>query len=295
MNQITERLANLNIWTVLATIVVLLAIRFVLLKFRTPHTKWFAELAESLAVAMFLVYLIIRPFIVQAFFIPSESMLPTLRINDHILVNKFIYRFTEPKLGDVVVFKAPPWADPEHPWEKDFIKRVIAVPGDVVRITPGYVMVGEAQYSHANLRAQLMSLVDTGDIKVRLMNGEVFVNGRRVSKEEVAAAVGSPDEKVKVVVGQVYINGKPIKEPYLAEDPNDPYPGGSRNYVKKRWLVKGKDGTLSVKVPKGRLLVMGDNRNESNDARFWGLLSRQRVLGKAMFIFWPLTRIRWVR
>ncbi|MFH1574062.1 MAG: hypothetical protein ABIG68_08765, partial [Acidobacteriota bacterium] len=67
MNQITERLANLSIPTVLITIVVLLVIRYVLLKLRTPPTKWVAELAESLAVAMFLVYLIIRPFIVQAF------------------------------------------------------------------------------------------------------------------------------------------------------------------------------------------------------------------------------------
>ena len=47
-----------------------------------------------------------------------------------------------------------------------------------------------------------------------------------------------------------------------------------------------------VKIPKGRLLVMGDNRNDSNDARFWGLLERERVLGKAMVIFWPLGRMR---
>ena len=294
MNQITERLANLSIPTVLITIVVLLILRFVLLKLRTPHTKWIAELAESLAVAMFLVYLIIRPFIVQAFFIPSESMLPTLRVHDHILVNKFIYRFGEPKGGDVVVFKAPPWADPTQPGEKDFIKRVIAVPGDIVRITPGYVMVGENQYSHNDMRRQLSSLADSGEVKVRLMNGEVFANGRRVSKEEIAAGMGYPDAKVKVVVGKVFINGKEIKEPYIAEDPNDPYPGGPRASVKEEWLVTGKDGVKSVKIPQGRLLMMGDNRNESNDARYWGLLDRRRVLGKAMFIFWPLTRIRWV-
>ena len=79
--------------------------------------------------AMALVFFIIRPFIVQAFFIPSASMHPTLLEHDHILVNKFIYRFREPKLGDVVVFKSPPEANPDGQ-ERDFIKRVVGIPGD---------------------------------------------------------------------------------------------------------------------------------------------------------------------
>src|SRR6185503_3008951 len=97
------------------------------------------EYAEALAVA-FLLALFIRTFIVQAFKIPSGSMLPTLQIGDHILVNKFRYgirlpilgervvKFADPRRGDIIVFVYP--VDPN----KDFIKRVIGQPGDSVEI-----------------------------------------------------------------------------------------------------------------------------------------------------------------
>lgn len=96
------------------------------------------EFLDSAIVALALVFLIIKPFIVQAFWIPSDSMLPTLHRNDRILVNKFIYRFREPRRGDVIVFRAPEAAlrasfDGDH-GEKDFIKRVIGLPGDEIKI-----------------------------------------------------------------------------------------------------------------------------------------------------------------
>lgn len=99
----------------------------------------FREYAEALAVA-FILALFIRTFIVQAFKIPSGSMLPTLQIGDHILVNKLSYGvrlpflgkrvvgFTDPRRGDIIVFVYP--VDPE----KDFIKRVIGEPGDTIEI-----------------------------------------------------------------------------------------------------------------------------------------------------------------
>ena len=293
---ITERLANLSFPTVIITIVVLFALRWILLKQKYPMAKSIAELAESLAVAMGLVFLIIRPFFVQAFFIPSASMHPTLLEHDHILVNKLVYRFKEPRLGDVVVFKAPLDATPGELKEKDFIKRVIGVAGDLVRITPGYVIVGQAQYDHRYLESMLRGYGSpTGEGKVKLTNGRVLVDGRLVSDSEVAAAFGEPNARVKVVPGVVYLNGKAIREPYIAEDPDLPYPllAGPRA-TNPEWIVT-KDKVPHVKIPEGKLLVMGDNRNDSNDARFWGLLDRPRVLGKAMFIFWPLTRIKWVR
>ena len=289
---ITERLANLSIPTVIITVMVLFGLRYVLRKQESAIAKSVGETAESLAVAMALVYLLIRPFIVQAFFIPSESMVPTLLISDHIMVNKFIYRFGEPKAGDVIVFKAPKMASPD---EKDFIKRVVAVAGDVVKIKPGYVLVGESSFSHVDLLTQLSAMgTGRGRVDVKLNNDRVLVNGQLVSNEEVAAAVGDPNGKVKVIAGKVIINGKPLNEPYVAEDPDEPYPGG-RGYVDPDWIVVDKQKDQAVKIPEGKLLVLGDNRNESNDARYWGLLDRQRVLGKAMFIFWPLNRIRWVR
>lgn len=292
---IAERLANMPIWAVIITVVVLLGLRWILLKQGTGWAKSIGELAESLAVAMALVFLLIRPFLVQAFFIPSASMHPTLLERDHILVNKLVFRLKEPKLGDVIVFKAPVEANPVGDTKpKDFIKRVIGVPGDLVRITPGYVVVGQFQYNHNELQRYLGRYAPEGrEVKVRLTDKQVLVAGRPVTNAEIAAAVGDPTAKVKVVPGKVYINGKAITEPYIAEDPDSPYPivGGR---VDQQYIVM-KDGHAQMKIPKGKLLVMGDNRNDSNDARFWGLLDRKRVLGKAMFVFFPFDRIRWVR
>ena len=286
---IAERLANLSIPSVLVIVAVLLVIRYVLLKQKSPAAKSVAEIAESLAIAMALVFLIIRPFIVQAFFIPSASMRPTLLENDHILVNKFIYRFKEPKLGDVVVFKSPKEAGHD---EADYIKRVIGVSGDTVRITKGYVLIGDTPYYHIDLRSMLSRYTrDGGDGKVKLVNDRVLLDGTVITPAEVAAASTTPDAKVKVVSGKVYLNGKPLHESYVAEDPERDYPNET---TPEQWIVVDKQGNQLVKIPRGKLLVMGDNRNDSDDARRWGLLDRDRVLGKAMFIFWPLNRIRWV-
>src|SRR5215208_3413252 len=105
MTGISERLANLSIPSVIAIVVVLFILRYVLGKQKSQAAKSVAEVVESVLIAVVLVFLLIRPFIVQAFFIPSESMVPTLNVSDHILVNKFIYRFQEPKHGDIVVFR----------------------------------------------------------------------------------------------------------------------------------------------------------------------------------------------
>jgi signal peptidase I len=89
--------------------------------------NWIVEYLESIVIALVLA-LIIRTFLFQPFYIPSGSMEPTLQIGDRIIVSKFSYYFGEPKLGDVTVFKYP--LDPK----RDFIKRVIGLPGDVVEI-----------------------------------------------------------------------------------------------------------------------------------------------------------------
>ncbi len=123
---------------VLTIIVALFAIRMVLGRYKSPVAKSSAEMAESALMAIALVYLLIRPFIVQAFFIPSGSMIPTLLERDQILVNKFIYRFTPPKRGDIVVFKCPTYADPDG-IEKDYIKRLMGIPGDTIEVKEGVV------------------------------------------------------------------------------------------------------------------------------------------------------------
>ena len=98
------------------------------------------EYLVILVVSFALVFGFVRPFVVEAFWIPSGSMIPTLQINDRVLVNKFIYRFTEPERGDIVVFESI--EDPDT----DLIKRVVALPGDRVAVRSGRLVVnGEIQ------------------------------------------------------------------------------------------------------------------------------------------------------
>jgi signal peptidase I len=224
---LSEWLANISIVYVIAGSIVLFIIRMALGKRTSEFAKATAEVTESILIAVVLVFLIIRPFFVQAFFIPSESMIPTLEVSDHILVNKLVYRFEQPHRGDIVVFKSPPEARND---EKDFIKRLIAVPGDTVQVK---------------------------------VEGRDPLDGSRS--------------------GTLYLNGREQNEPYLAEPHN----------IKLDFLSELPEINLEkpYTVPPGKYLMMGDNRNDSHDSRFWGALDRNRIIGKAMFRFWPLNRI----
>ncbi len=95
----------------------------------------FLEFLVILLIAFALVFGLVRPFILEAFYIPSESMVPTLEVGDRVFVNKFVYRFSEPERGDIVVFESK-GADDE-----DLIKRVIALPGDHVALYHGELYV----------------------------------------------------------------------------------------------------------------------------------------------------------
>ena len=198
----------------------------------------FREYAEAIIIALVLA-LFIRTFIVQAFKIPSGSMLPTLQIGDHILVNKFIYGvkmpfegtvlvpIKDPRPNDIVVFKFP--RDPKI----DYIKRVIAIAGDSVEMR----------------------------------------------------------EK------KIYINGKPFEDKYgVYSDPRIlPASAGPR------------DNFGPVTVPDDHIFVMGDNRDNSFDGRFWGFVDLKAVRGKAFIIYWSwdvqkqllsfdrFTSVRWSR
>ena len=97
----------------------------------------FVEYLVILVVSFALVFGFVRPFVVEAFWIPSGSMIPTLQINDRVLVNKFIYRFTEPERGDIVVFESVD--DPDQ----DLIKRVVGLSGDRIAVRSGRLIVNE--------------------------------------------------------------------------------------------------------------------------------------------------------
>ncbi len=190
------------------------------------------ENVEAVIIAV-IIAMFIRTFIIQAFKIPSGSMLETLQIGDHILVNKFIYGikipFTDgkvlvsikdPKKGDIVVFKYP--EDPS----KDFIKRVIATGGDTLQI----------------------------------INKKLYVNDKLVRDKEYAIHKSS----------QIYSA-----------------------------MVSPRDNLRKIKVPENSLFVMGDNRDNSHDSRFWGFVDLKAVKGQAFIIYWSWNKskfgVRWGR
>ena len=111
---------------------------------RQKRKRGILEYAVILVVAFVLVFGVVKPFVVEAFKVPSESMLPTFEIQDRFLANKFIYRFGEPERGDVVVFEA---VEPNREGELDtLVKRVVGLPGDTVQVQGGTLLVnGEPQ------------------------------------------------------------------------------------------------------------------------------------------------------
>ena len=203
------------------------------------------EYAEALGVALLLA-LVIRTFVVQAFKIPSGSMLPTLEIGDHILVNKFVYGprlevpltswslghlpgIHTPRPGDVVVFVFPRERD------KDFIKRVIAVAGQTIEVRQKQVYIDGKPWDDSHAR---------------------FLYGGRV-------ATASPDPHARPC-GQLV--------------------GGERG-----------DNCAPFKVPDGMVFVMGDNRDQSFDSRFWGPVPVDDIKGLALVIYWSWGGDHWVR
>ena len=244
----TEWLANLSIGYVVVAAFALTALRLTLVPSRAPFARSIAELVESLIIAGVLVFLVIRPFFLQAFFIPSESMEPTLQghekgrnnqtnqdypdsVHDHIFVDKLSYRLRDPHRGEIIVFRAEKKADKaaeyerRDPIENVLIKRLIGVAGDKIEVKP------------------------------------------------------DSDDKMRV-----FLNDKPLADTYIKEPMNNPQPSPAEFAVNRPLMLE-----------KDQLFVMGDNRNNSNDCRFWGTLPRNRVIGRAMLIFYPLNRIRLIR
>jgi signal peptidase I len=129
----------------------------------------FLEFLIILAVAFVLVFGVVRPFVLEAFYIPSESMVPTLEVGDRVFVNKFIYRFTEPERGDIIVFESV------NGGEDDLIKRVVALPGDSVAVRGGVLSVNEEPQNEPYLNREIPD--DSFFGPTRLSEGEVFVMG----------------------------------------------------------------------------------------------------------------------
>jgi signal peptidase I len=133
-----EWLANLTYKPVLITAVVLLLLRVGLVRCRRESWVVARELVDATLIALVVVFLMIRPFLFQAYYIPSISMRPTLHESDRLLVNKLIYRVRSPHRREIIVFRPPEDRVPE---QKDYVKRVIGLPGEVVEVVPDRLMV----------------------------------------------------------------------------------------------------------------------------------------------------------
>lgn len=206
----------------------------------TPQKSALADFVESLLVTILLA-LFATTFVVQAFKIPSQSMEPTLLVGDHLLVNKFIFEggsawydkllpYRPVRRGDIIVFKYP---FDDHPY---YVKRVIGVPGDQIRIS----------------------------------NSQVFVNGKALSEPY---AVHDP----------------------LAEDPfGEEFPPAAnsvpQNRLRPEWAADimnhVRNGELVV--PANDYFVMGDNRDDSWDSRYWGFVGRSAIVGRPILIYWSV-------
>lgn len=241
-----EALAAISVPAVILVCLCITAVRLGLLVVNNPVSHYISELLESAALAMAIVFLIIRPFILQSFYIPSGSMRLTLLELDRLFVDKFSYRIHDPAFRDIVVFKAPPQADIR---ETEFIKRCIGVPGDVIEVRDGQV----------------------------IRNG-VRLNEPYIQQEPYRDRPSIPEYDMKIVDGVVY-STSPNGVMYINHDPVDP--------ATEAQIRRAPAGP----IPPGMYLMLGDNRNDSNDGHCWGLLPRNRVVGRAWFRFWPLSRI----
>ena len=320
---LTETLANLNILWILAIVAGLTVLRLAFVYLPSDHARSFAEILESGMIAVALVFLIIRPFVLQAFFIPSPSMEPTLLgkngAGDRILVNKFGYRLGKPGHDDVVVFLAPPAAMEGDP---EFIKRLIGLPGDKIEAVAGVVTINGKPHNHADVRQTLADAGEFGpeaksnpepdlqaDHHVRFVADGVLADGRLITKQRLAEIYTTQkDAQVTVTPGYNIRNGEKLVEPFIAEDPDydmkiyhgEPvkheYDPGQATYKWNGQQISPAEfqrefAPPTEPLPAGHYLMMGDNRNDSNDGTNWGPLEERRVVGKAQLIFWPPSRL----
>jgi signal peptidase I len=185
---------------------------------RPPTGRWIREGIVVVVVAV-LVAVLLRAFVVQTFYIPSGSMLPTLQIGDRILVNKLSYHLHGVSRGDIVVFSRPPAESCGGPEVNDLVKRVIGLPGDTLSLSGGYV----------------------------------------------------------------YVDGKRLNETWL--------PSTEQGVTSAGPAGNGYDLARPYRVPSNNYFVMGDNRTDSCDSRYWGPIPKSLIVGKVELRVWPLTSI----
>ncbi|MEE8329996.1 MAG: signal peptidase I [Thermodesulfovibrionia bacterium] len=223
------------------------------------------EYTEAIIIALILA-LLIRGFIVQAFKIPSGSMIPTLAIGDQILTNKFIYglkvpftdsRFLilrQPRRGDIIVFSYP-----------------------------GNRQKEECRSFSENVASRFQNFWN---------NKNPFYLFKDNCRDFIKRIVGTGGDRIEIKNNTVYVNDIALDEPYAI-------------YKDKKNMAMFVEKTGSfgpISVPYGKFFVMGDNRDKSSDSRIWGFVDMSEIKGKAFIIYWSwnnngkwLGKVRWNR
>ena len=213
------------------------------------------EYLEAIVVAMLLAFAI-RIFVVQAFKIPSGSMIPTLQIGDHILVSKLSYGIQWP-------------ADCRYEWTGP------------LRLAPSYWRLPFNCYTSKTFVA--FGTPQRADVIV-------FRYPEDEEKDFIKRIIGLPGDTIEIRNKTVFVNGDPLNDKTFTQRID---PGNIDRHVNPR------DNFGPITVPDKSYFVMGDNRDQSLDSRFWGFVSYDKIKGKAFRIYWSWSGeeswARWVR
>lgn len=264
---------------------------------RLALSQFTNEILDSLVFAGVLVFMLIRPFGVQAFVIPTGSMWPELPVNAYVVANKLIYRYSDPQVNDVVVFHPPKEGalgpddlDSDGELKFDFVKRCIGTPGDLIEIKKG-VLFRNGKKVQEDYRALSVCLDDpnhcqdyrmlTADERKHLM----FANFKLVNLHGQVFPLNFTELDANAPVPMA--NSMTVTE--------RPYFVAERYQLPKRADQKAAMKLPAVRLPAGMYLMMGDNRNNSFDGRGWGLVSRDRIVGRSECVWWPLGKMHVTR
>lgn len=261
--------------------------------------KFVNEMLDAFIYAGVFVFMLIRPFGVQAFLIPSGSMWPTLYVNDFIVANKAIYRYSDPKVNDVVVFRPPVTArlsadqvDADGEMKVDFIKRCVGTPGDLVEMKKGvlyrngqkvdepYKALSECTDEHPEAECQNFRVLTPDQQKQLTMSSFKLVNyhNRIIPLNYTDLDANAPTPRVEnFIESQAPYH---VAEEFQIADPDE---------------EKKAEALSAQKVPPGMYLMMGDNRNNSFDGRGWGLVPRDWIIGRSEFVWFPISRMHVTR
>lgn len=224
---------------------------------RPARGGWARELPILLVVAIGLA-LLIKTFLIQAFYIPSGSMERTLLIGDRVLVNKLVYHLRSVHRGEIVVFN-----------------------------THG---------TNFQAASEALSPPPTSGVTHAVQDVQCFLGlGCPGETDFIKRAIGIPGDRISccTVHGQVVLNGHPLVEPYVYQNNFEPFCAGATPAGPPSHNCPA--GSPPVTVQPGMLFVMGDHRGDSADSRIYGQVPERKVVGRAFLRIWPLSRIGFLR